>query len=123
MNVTKRAKRNKNIQKIVLCLDNDNAGLEASKRIKETLEKSGYTNVRILGAENKDWGEDVKALNGVEPKKAKSPETENIKKLCKAFIVDVKYEKTPPQLFEQKLDLFKGFRRKYQILKQSRSKS
>ncbi len=115
--VLHRLKVNQNVQKIVLCLDNDNAGLEASKRIKETLVKSGYSNVRILGAENKDWGEDLKDLNGVEPKKAESPETENIKKLCKAFIVDVKNEKTPPQLFEQKLDLFKRVQEKIPNLK------
>ena len=41
----------------------------------------------------------------------------NIKRLCKAFIIDVKNEKTPPQLFEQKLDLFKKVQEKMPNLK------
>ncbi len=55
-----RLKVNPQLQKIVLCLDSDMAGQAAASRIKELLNRLGYTNVRIHLPQNKDWDEDLK---------------------------------------------------------------
>ena len=49
-----RLEVNPNLQKIVLCLDNDNAGISACERIRGILENKGYSDIRILHSVNKD---------------------------------------------------------------------
>lgn len=53
-------KVNPTLNSIVLCLDNDIAGQEASTRIKQQLYTLGYSNVQIQVPINKDWDEDLK---------------------------------------------------------------
>ena len=53
------------LRKIVLCLDNDEAGQSAVTRIKESLFQKGYTDVQIEIPLNKDWDEDLQVINGV----------------------------------------------------------
>ncbi len=55
-----RLKENQNLKKIVLCLDNDEAGQTAAHRIRQQLYDLGYRNVKILTPQNKDWDEDLK---------------------------------------------------------------
>ena len=55
-----RLKENQNLKKIVLCLDNDEAGQNAAQRIRQQLYDLGYRNVKILTPQNKDWDEDLK---------------------------------------------------------------
>lgn len=101
-----RLKVNKSIKKIVLCLDHDNAGIAACVRIKDILLQNGYTDVRMLHSVNKDWDEDVKALNGISPIKAESDETEAIRKLCREFISEAQELRKPPQLLGKISDVF-----------------
>ena len=55
-----RLKVNPNLKKIVLCLDNDEAGQTAAHRIRQQLYELGYSKVKILTPQNKDWDEDLK---------------------------------------------------------------
>ena len=86
------------LRKIILCLDYDNAGISACYRIREILNAKGYEDVQILHSENKDWGEDAKALHGITPIKAEADATAEICKLCREYISMAKHEKKPPQL-------------------------
>ena len=52
------------IQRVVLCLDHDAAGIEATGRLTDILREHGHTRVSVLRPEYKDWDEDLKALNG-----------------------------------------------------------
>jgi len=99
-------KVNKNIERIVLCLDNDNAGISACERIKSILLQSGYADVKIIHSVNKDWSEDVKAMNGITPIKAESDETEIIRDLCRKYISEAKELRKPPQLYNKVCDIF-----------------
>ncbi len=53
---------NSNIKNIVLCLDNDLAGIKATERISQVLNSKGYQNVSVLIPEAKDWDEDLQNL-------------------------------------------------------------
>ena len=90
---------NHRLRKVVLCLDNDNAGIFACERIKEILENKGYSNVRILHSVNKDWDEDVKAQNGVAPIPADTSDIETIRRLCKEAIENAAELKPLPMLY------------------------
>ena len=90
---------NPNIRKVVLCLDNDNAGISACKRIKGILETKGYSDVRMLHSVNKDWDEDVKAQNGVTPIPAGTSNIESIHRLCKEVVESAAELKPPPMLY------------------------
>ena len=101
-----RLKINKHIRKIVLCLDHDNAGIAACVRIRDILMQSGYNNVQMLHSVNKDWDEDVKAMNGITPIKAESDETEAIRKLCREYILEAKELRKPSQIYNRMCDVF-----------------
>lgn len=45
---------------VVLCLDNDEAGLNAARRIHNTLQQRGFENVEYNISAHKDWNEDLK---------------------------------------------------------------
>ncbi len=89
------------LRRIILCLDHDSAGVSACYRIKEILNAKGYEDVQILHSENKDWGEDTKALHGITPIKAEADATAEICKLCREYISIAKHEKKPPQLLSK----------------------
>lgn len=57
---------NPQIKKIGLCLDHDEAGIKADKRIAGILSERGYQNVFPLFSVHKDWNEDIKAAHGLE---------------------------------------------------------
>lgn len=63
---------NPKIDTVILCLDHDPAGIENSYRLADII-KERRTNVRVrmLQPANKDWNEDLKAENGIEPIPAK----------------------------------------------------
>ena len=94
-----RLEVNPKLWKIVLCLDNDNAGISACERIKGMLENRGYSDVRILQSVNKDWNEDVKAQNGVTPIPADNTDIEAVRKMCKEAIENAANLKPPPMLY------------------------
>lgn len=58
--------RNPNIQNVALCLDHDEAGIEAGGKLAELLKEWGYFDVSVLQPTCKDWNEDVKARCGLE---------------------------------------------------------
>lgn len=103
--VLHRLKVNKQIRKIVLCLDHDTTGKAACIRIRDILIQNGYENVRMLHSVNKDWDEDVKAMNGITPIKAESDETEAIRKLCREYVSQAKELRKPPQLYSRICDV------------------
>ena len=55
-----RLKVNFSLKNIVLCLDSDKAGRDASMRITQQINTLGYFNVQIQIPQNKDWDEDLK---------------------------------------------------------------
>ncbi len=57
--------QNPNLRHIVLCLDHDAAGIEASGRLTEILHTRGYDKVGTVQPEHKDWNEDLKARHGL----------------------------------------------------------
>lgn len=61
------------INKIGLCLDHDEAGIKADKRIAGILAERGYPNVFPLFSAHKDWNEDIKAAHGLTAIPAEEP--------------------------------------------------
>ena len=57
-------KNHSNLREIVLCVDNDEGGIEAVDRLRDILRENGYENVRRFAPKFKDWNEDLKAKNG-----------------------------------------------------------
>ena len=57
-------KNHSNLTEIVLCVDNDEGGIEAVDRLRNILAEKGYTDVKRLAPEYKDWNEVLKAKNG-----------------------------------------------------------
>ena len=55
------------LDSIVLCTDNDEGGIDAADRLRDILAENGFTNVFRECSQYKDWNEDLKAMNGVEP--------------------------------------------------------
>lgn len=94
-----RLEVNPNLQKIVLCLDNDDTGISACERIKSILRNKGYSDIRIFHSINKDWDEDIKAQNGVTPIPADKSDTETIRRLCKEAVENAAGLKPPPMLY------------------------
>jgi len=60
-------RQNPHLNEVVLCLDHDEAGIEANGRLKDILAENGYTNTAVMQSTYKDWNEDLKAEHGVEP--------------------------------------------------------
>ena len=54
-----------NIDKIYICTDNDEGGIDAADRLMDILMKCGYENLTRFSPKNKDWNEDLKEQNGV----------------------------------------------------------
>ena len=57
-------KNHSNLREIVLCVDNDEGGIEAVDRLRDILHENGYPNVKRLAPPYKDWNEVLKAKNG-----------------------------------------------------------
>lgn len=53
--------QNSRLEKVILCLDHDAAGIEATGRLTEILQEHGYSLVAPLQSSHKDWDEDLKA--------------------------------------------------------------
>ncbi|MDI6878352.1 MAG: DUF3991 domain-containing protein [Desulfitobacteriaceae bacterium] len=84
---------NPHLKSIVLCLDHDEAGIEAVGRLKDILSGKCYADFSVMQPQYKDWNEDLKARNGVSPIPAREhPKLELLPKvvgelhdLCKAL--------------------------------------
>lgn len=74
--------KNRNINRVILCLDNDIAGIEATGRLKGILKLNDYKNVSRIIPFNKDFNEDLKAFHGIEAILAKEhPQVQLFKKM------------------------------------------
>ena len=62
--------QNPGIRSVCLCLDHDEAGIEASGRLAEILHEHGYDDVGMIQSEYKDWNEDLKARRGLPAQEA-----------------------------------------------------
>ncbi|TWH59579.1 Toprim domain-containing protein [Desulfitobacterium sp. LBE] len=60
-------RQNSHLKDVILCLDHDEAGIEANGRLKDMLAEDGYTNTAVRQSIYKDWNEDLKAKHGMEP--------------------------------------------------------
>ena len=58
-------KNHSNLSEVILCVDNDEGGIEAVDRLKDILNENGYSNVKRLAPPYKDWNEVLKEKNGV----------------------------------------------------------
>lgn len=76
-----------NLDTVVLCLDHDAAGIEASGRLAEILVQNNYKKIQLLQPRFKDWNEDLKNING----EAALPAQEHPKIMeCDAWIAVLK---------------------------------
>lgn len=60
-------RQNSQLHQVILCLDHDEAGIEANARLKNLLADNGYDNTMVLQSIYKDWNEDLKANHGTLP--------------------------------------------------------
>ena len=79
-------KNHSNLHEIVLCVDNDEGGIEAVDRLRDILNGNGYSNVKRLAPPYKDWNEVLKAKNGAPalpavPHKRKEEYLKEVRKL------------------------------------------
>lgn len=101
---------NAHLKNIVLCLDHDEAGIEATGRLQDILSERGYGDPThrfgIWQPEFKDWNEDLKAKHGITPIPARGhPKLELLPQIC-AQLLDIcnlkPLKKDPvPKLIEQ----------------------
>lgn len=110
---------NPHLKRVVLCLDHDEAGIEAAGRLTEILREQGYSDVSVWQPEYKDWNEDLKARYGVTPIPAQEhPKLEalpvicmELYETCKFFVSNrspdavllENYEKLKPMMANSKL--------------------
>lgn len=66
--VSQSIDRNPRIKKLMVCTDNDKAGLECFKRVRDLFEGKDIE-IKLCLSKNKDFNEDLKEKNGVEPMK------------------------------------------------------
>lgn len=59
-------KNHPNLSEVILCVDNDEGGIEAVDRLTDILREKGIKNIRRFAPKLKDWNEILKAKNGVE---------------------------------------------------------
>lgn len=65
--VLEALKRHSNVDKVVLCTDNDVGGIDAAERLRDILRENGHANIFRMASRNKDWNEDLKELHGLTP--------------------------------------------------------
>ena len=71
--------QNPSIRQVMLCLDNDKAGLLAAQRLSAELEAKGY-HAELLLSERKDWNEDL--VQSEEEKRLERSETYDMGFFC-----------------------------------------
>ena len=96
---------NPHLKNVVLCLDHDEAGIEATGRLTEILHEHGYTQVSCLQPEFKDWNENLKARNGITPIPAqKHPKLEALPEVCATLYETCKSLKSTSNLHDALLE-------------------
>ena len=54
-------KNHSNLSEVILCVDNDEGGIEAVDRLRDILNENGYSNVKRLAPPYKDWKRGAKS--------------------------------------------------------------
>ncbi|MCI9670558.1 MAG: DUF3991 domain-containing protein [Lawsonibacter sp.] len=102
--------QNPNIRSVCLCLDHDQAGIEASGRLAELLHKHGYDDVGMLQSEYKDWNEDLKARRGLPAQEAEEhPQFIVAPKVCTRIGVYMEECVIPDRLGRELADALRGY--------------
>jgi len=97
--------QNPQIRKVALCLDHDEAGIEASGQHEETLRAKGLE-AAPLRSKNKDWNADLKALHGLMPEPAEEhPQLLAAVPICQRIGAAVSSGAAKPEQTEQKLPI------------------
>ena len=58
-------KQSPTLQEIILCLDHDAAGIEATGRLTDILREQGYSQITTMQSQYKDWDEDLRAQHNL----------------------------------------------------------
>ena len=99
------------LQRVVLCLDHDAAGIEATGRLTDLLREHGHTRVSVLRPEYKDWDEDLKALHGLPAQPAEQhPQLQAAELVCARIAVKC-MDLKPDGAMQQVPALFQCYRK------------
>ena len=58
-------KQSPTLQEIILCLDHDAAGIEATGRLTDILREQGYSQITTMQSQYKDWDDDLRAQHNL----------------------------------------------------------
>ena len=98
------------LQEIILCLDHDAAGIEATGRLTDILREQGYSQITTMQSLYKDWDEDLKARHGLEAQPAEEhPQLVVAGEVCQR-IGAMCGETKPDRAAERIPELFRGYR-------------
>ena len=101
----------KYLDKIYLCTDNDEGGIDGADRIRDILSEKGFENVFRLCPRNKDWNEDLKELHG---QSALPAAVHRRKSFYYSFAQKLTHYKCRPDRLSQQLnEAFKNAQYKY----------
>ena len=102
--------QNPGIRSVCLCLDHDQAGIEASGRLAELLHEHGYDDVGMLQSEYKDWNEDLKARRGLPAQEAEEhPQFIVAPKICTRIGVYMEECIIPDRLGRELAEALRGY--------------
>ena len=97
--------QNPQIRKVALCLDHDEAGIEASGQHEDTLRERGIA-AAPLRSQYKDWNADLKALHGLPAEPAEEhPQLLAADPICQRIGAAVSSGVAKPEQAEQKLPI------------------
>ena len=104
-------KQSPTLQEIILCLDHDAAGIEATGRLTDILREQGYSQITTMQSQYKDWDEDLKALHGLPALSAEQhPQLQAAEFVCACIAVKCKDLK-PDRAEQQMPALFQFYRK------------
>ena len=110
---------NEHLHEIVLCLDHDAAGIEATGRLQEILNDKGHNNISVLQPKFKDWNEDLKSKYGITPIPAQEhPKIEACRELC-GELRDLGYNasvKNPHEIIIEHFQKFKSLTKNEKVI-------
>lgn len=100
-----------NLSEVILCLDNDEGGIEAVDRLSDILREKNCRNIARISPKMKDWNEVLKARNGVDA----LPAVPHRRKECYRFFAEnlQKINCPPEKIVKQLNAAFKNRQYKY----------
>ncbi len=102
--------QNPGLRTVCLCLDHDEAGIEASGRLAEILHEHGYDGVGMLQSEHKDWNEDLKARRGLPAQEAEEhPQLIAASEVCGRIGVYMEECVIPERVGRELADALRGY--------------